>query len=75
MLTRTVNTQHGQSVIHSVSSDLAVVYGICMWYANERVAAKPYDDGELAVICVVNWIENEQDWKGTIHINCYSVDL
>ena len=34
-----------------------------MWYAIERVAAKPYDDGGLKVICVVNWTENEQDWK------------
>ena len=34
-----------------------------MWYAGERVAAEPYDHGELAVICVVNWTENEQDWS------------
>ena len=34
-----------------------------MWYDDERVAAKPYDDGELTVICVGNWPENEQDWK------------
>ena len=40
---------------------------------DERVAAKHYD-GELAVICVVNWTENEQDWKGTIRINYYTVD-
>ena len=39
--------------------DLAVVYGhVVCW-----VAAKPYDDGELTVICVVNWTENEQNWK------------
>ena len=44
-----------------------------MWYADERVAAKPYDDRELTVICVVNWTENEQDWKCTIHINYYTI--
>ena len=33
-----------------------------MWYVGEGVAAKPYD-GELTVICVVNWTEKEQDWK------------
>ena len=35
---------------------------------------QPYDDGELTVICVVNWTENELDWKCTIRINCYSTD-
>ena len=34
-----------------------------MWYVGGRVAAKSYD-GEHTVICVVNWTENEQDWKG-----------
>ena len=64
--TRAVNTQHGQSVILSLQK--------AMWYANERVAAKPYDYGELTVICVVNWTKNKQDLKCTIHINCYSAD-
>ena len=45
-----------------------------MWYANERVAAEPYDDGNLTDICVVNWTEKEQDWKGAIHTNCYNAD-
>ena len=34
-----------------------------MWYVDERVAAKPYDDGELMVICTTNGVENEQGWK------------
>ena len=29
----------------------------------ERVAAETYDDGDLTGLCVVNWIENEQDWS------------
>ena len=33
-----------------------------MWYVGERVAAEPYDDGELTVVCAVNCIENDQDW-------------
>ena len=32
------------------------------WYVGERVTAKPYGD-ELAVICMTNRAENEQDWK------------
>ena len=32
-----------------------------LWYADEIVAAEPYGDGEITVICVVNWIGNEQD--------------
>ena len=34
--------------------------------------AVPYDYGELAVICVVNWTEHEQDC--TIRINYYNAD-
>ena len=48
---RTVNAQHGQ---------LVILLG--MWYADERVAAKPYGDGERAVICTINRVENEEDW-------------
>ena len=44
-----------------------------MWYADERIAAKPYDDGELTVICVVNWTENEQDWKSIQFISAATV--
>ena len=33
-----------------------------MWYAGERIAAEPYDDGELKVTCTANWFENEQAW-------------
>ena len=44
-----------------------------MWYANERFAAEPYDDGELTVICAVNWTENEQDWKSVQFISTAAV--
>ena len=44
-----------------------------MWLANERVFAEPYDDDELTVICVVNWTENEQDWKGVQFISTATV--
>ena len=44
-----------------------------MWYDNERVAAEPYDDGELTVICGVNWTENEQDWSGVQFISTATV--
>ena len=44
-----------------------------MWYANERGEAKLYDDGELTVICVVNWTENEQDWKSVQFISTAAV--
>ena len=40
-----------------------------MWYANERVSAESYDDGELTVICGVNWTENEQDWSSVQFIS------
>ena len=44
-----------------------------MWYANERVAAEPYGDGELMVICGVNWTENEQDWSSVQFISTATV--
>ena len=44
-----------------------------MWYADKRVAAEPYDDGELAVICVVNWTKNEQDWLSVQFISAATV--
>ena len=44
-----------------------------MWYADERVAAKPYDDGELMVICVVNWTEDQQDWKSVQFVSTATV--
>ena len=44
-----------------------------MWYANERVAAEPYDDGELTVICGVNWTENKQDWSSIQFISTATV--
>ena len=34
-----------------------------MWNIDEKVATKPYYDGELAIICTINRAENEQDWK------------
>ena len=63
--TRTVNTQHGQSVIQSLQKG--------MWYAGERIAVEPYDDGELTVICVVNWTEKEQDWSSVQFISAATV--
>ena len=44
-----------------------------MWYVDERVAAKPYDDGELAVICTTNSVENQQDWKSVQFISTAAV--
>ena len=60
--TRTVNTQHGQSVILSLRK--AVGSSCSAWACGmlvERVAAEPYDDGELTINCVFNWSETEQD--------------
>ena len=49
-----------------------------MWYADEIVASKPYGDGDLAVICMTNRVENEQDWESVqfistaaVLINCF----
>ena len=41
--------------------DFAVVLGhvVC----NERVAAKPYVNGDLTIICSTYRVENELDWK------------
>ena len=44
-----------------------------MWYANERVAVKPYGDGDLTVICMTNRVENEQDWKSVQFISTAAV--
>ena len=44
-----------------------------MWYADERVAVKLYDDGELTVICATNRVENEQDWKSVQFISAATV--
>ena len=44
-----------------------------MWYAGERVAAEPYDDGKLTVICVVNFTGNEQDWLSVQFISAATV--
>ena len=44
-----------------------------MWYADERVAVKPYDGGELAVIFTTNRVENEQDWKSVQFISTAAV--
>ena len=44
-----------------------------MWYANERVAAKPYGDGDITVICATNRVENEQDWKSVQFISTAAV--
>ena len=44
-----------------------------MWYADVRVAAKPNGDGELAVICTTNMVENEQDWKSVQFISTAAV--
>ena len=53
----------------------AIVLGHTVCY--ERVAAKPYGDGDLTGICTTNRVENEQDWKSlqflstaTVLINC-----
>ena len=64
MSTRIINAQHEQSIILSLQK----ADGSCcsVWacgIVDERVAAKPYDDGELAVICTTNGVENEQGWK------------
>ena len=69
--TRTVNTQHGQLNILSFQK----ADGSCcsVWYADERVAAKPYGDGEFAVICTTNRVENEQDWKSVQFISTAAV--
>ena len=53
--TCTVNTQHGQSVVLSLQKADGSCFFFGMWYVDERVAAKPYGDGELAVICVHNY--------------------
>ena len=42
-------------------------------YANKRVAAKPYGDGDLTVICATNRVENEQDWKGVQFVSTAAV--
>ena len=44
-----------------------------MWYGDERVVAKPYDDGGLAGICTTNRVENEQDWKGVQFVSTAAV--
>ena len=44
-----------------------------MWYVSERVAAEPCDNGELTIICAVNWTENEQDWKSVQFISTATV--
>ena len=44
-----------------------------MWYVGERVAAKPYDDGELTVTRVVNSTENEQGWKSVQFVSTTTV--
>ena len=62
--TRTVNTQHGQSIILSLQK--ADGSSCSVWACGmltKEFDAKAYDDGELTVICVVNRTENEQDWK------------
>ena len=40
-----------------------------MWYVGERVAAKPYGNGDLNVICSIYRVENEQDWKSVQFIS------
>ena len=44
-----------------------------MWYASERVAAEPYGNGDLTVICSTYRVENEQDWKGVQFISTATV--
>ena len=44
-----------------------------MLYAEERVAAKPYGDGELAVIYTTNRVEKEQDWKSVQFVSTAAV--
>ena len=31
-----------------------------VWYADERVVVKPYDDGDLVVICTNNRVETNK---------------
>ena len=66
--TRTVNTQHGQSVILSLqkADGSSCSVWTCGMLAKELLQ-NPDDDGELTVVCIVNWIENEQR---TIHTSC-----
>ena len=69
--TSTVITQHGQSIILSLQKD----DGSCCsaWYVDERVAAEPYDNGDLTVICSTYRVENEQDWKSVQFISTATV--
>ena len=34
-----------------------------LWYAIDRAATEPHDNGELATVCTGYWAENEQEWS------------
>ena len=57
--TRTVNTQHGQSVIRSLQKADGSSCS-ALWDAIQRAAAKSNDNGKLMTVCTGYWKENEQ---------------
>ena len=62
MSIRTVNTQHGQSIILSLQE----ADGCCCsaWACGMLTKEVQQTLGELTVMCMTNRVENEQDWKG-----------
>ena len=78
--TRAINTQHGQSVILSLQKADGSCCSAWACGVDEIVVAKPYGDGELAVICAVNRAENEQEGRrdggggGTDRQTCYCLE-
>ena len=71
--TRTVNTQHGQLIILSLqNADGSCCNCLGMWYADERVAAKPMMMVNSRLFVGPTGSKRLKEY--TIHINCCSAD-
>ena len=71
--TRTVNTRRGQSVFLSLRKADGSFCSVWACGMPTKELLLLYDDGELTVICVVNWTENEQDWKSVQFVSTATV--
>ena len=72
--TRTVNIQHGQSIILSLQK--ADGSSLSVWACgilSTELFQNPNDNGKLAVVCTGNWKENEQKWSSLQFVSAAAV--
>ena len=71
--TRTVNSQHGQSVILSLQKDVGSSFSVWACGMLTKELLQNHDNGKLAIVCVAYWEDNEQDWSNLQFVSAATV--